>query len=48
MLIDEIDAPLIASRAADDPALAAAPILMRTAEDRRRLAAICLDLLRNA
>lgn len=48
MLIDEIDAPLIASRAADDPALATAPILMRTAQDRRRLAAICLDRLQTA
>ncbi len=48
MLIDELDAPLIASRAANDPALVAAPILMRTADDRRRLAATCLGLLRNA
>ena len=48
MLIDENDAPLIASRAADDPALATAPILMRTAQDRRRLAAICLDRLQTA
>jgi LPPG:FO 2-phospho-L-lactate transferase len=46
MLIDEQDAALIASREADDPALEVAPILMRTPEDRRRLAAVCLSLLR--
>jgi len=45
MLIDEQDAQLIALREADDPALEAAPILMRTSEDRRRLAARCLSLL---
>jgi LPPG:FO 2-phospho-L-lactate transferase len=48
MLIDEQDAPLIASRNADDPALEVAPILMRTPEDRRRLAAVCLNHLRRA
>ena len=48
MLIDEQDAALIASRDADDPALEVAPILMRTPEDRRRLAAMCLHLLRRA
>jgi LPPG:FO 2-phospho-L-lactate transferase len=46
MLIDEQDARLIALREADDPALETAPILMRTSEDRRRLAALCLRLLR--
>jgi LPPG:FO 2-phospho-L-lactate transferase len=46
MLIDEQDARLIALREAGDPALEAAPILMRTPEDRRRLAALCVSLLR--
>jgi LPPG:FO 2-phospho-L-lactate transferase len=48
MLIDEEDAPLIELREAGDPALEPAPILMRTPEDRRRLAALCLSLLRRA
>jgi hypothetical protein len=48
MLIDEQDAELIALRHAEDPALETAPILMRTPEDRRRLAALCLCLLRRA
>ena len=48
MLIDEQDARLIALREADDPALETAQILMRTPEDRRRLAALCLSLLRRA
>jgi len=48
MLIDEQDAALIGSRKADDPALEVAPILMRTPEDRRRLAAVCLSLLGRA
>jgi LPPG:FO 2-phospho-L-lactate transferase len=48
MLIDEQDAALIASRDADDPALEVAPILMRTLEDRQRLAGVCLGLLRRA
>jgi LPPG:FO 2-phospho-L-lactate transferase len=48
MLIDEQDAALIAAREADDPELEVAPILMRTPEDRRRLAAVCLSLLRRA
>jgi LPPG:FO 2-phospho-L-lactate transferase len=48
MLIDEQDARLMELREAGDPALEAAPILMRTPEDRRRLAALCLDLLRRA
>jgi LPPG:FO 2-phospho-L-lactate transferase len=46
MLVDEQDAALIAARAADDPHLEVAPILMRTPEDRRRLAAVCLSHLR--
>jgi len=48
MLIDEQDAALIASREPDGPAFEVAPILMRTPEDRRRLAAVCLSLLRRA
>jgi len=48
MLIDEQDAALIAAREPDGPALEAAPILMRTPEDRRRLAAVCLGLLHRA
>jgi LPPG:FO 2-phospho-L-lactate transferase len=46
MLIDEQDEALIATRAGDDPTLEAAPILMRTPQDRRRLAEVCLSLLR--
>lgn len=46
MLIDEQDAGLVASRETHDPALEVAPILMRTQEERRRLAALCLTLLR--
>jgi LPPG:FO 2-phospho-L-lactate transferase len=46
MLIDAQDARLIALRQSGDPALEAAPILMRTPEDRRLLAALCLSLLR--
>lgn len=46
MLIDETDASLIASREAHDPPLEAAPILMRTAQDRSDLASTCLALLR--
>jgi LPPG:FO 2-phospho-L-lactate transferase len=46
MLIDEQDAALIAARSEDDPDLGVAPILMRTPEDRRRLAAVCLSHLR--
>jgi LPPG:FO 2-phospho-L-lactate transferase len=48
MVIDAQDARLIALREADDPVLEAAPILMRTPDDRRQLAAACLDLLRRA
>jgi LPPG:FO 2-phospho-L-lactate transferase len=46
MLIDESDAGLIASRHDGDPRLMAAPILMRTPEDRRALATVCLERLR--
>jgi LPPG:FO 2-phospho-L-lactate transferase len=46
MLIDAQDARLIALRQSGDPALEAAPILMRAPEDRRLLAALCLSLLR--
>jgi LPPG:FO 2-phospho-L-lactate transferase len=45
MLVDEQDTSVIASREANDPPIVAAPILMRTSEDRRALAAVCLDLL---
>jgi LPPG:FO 2-phospho-L-lactate transferase len=46
MLIDETDGQLLGGRNPADPAIATAPILMRTADDRRTLAAACLDLLR--
>jgi LPPG:FO 2-phospho-L-lactate transferase len=46
MLIDEADAGLLALREANHLKLAAAPILMRTPEDRRSLAAVCLEQLR--
>lgn len=46
MLIDETDAQLLGGRKPGDPSIATAPILMRTAADRRTLAAVCLDLLR--
>jgi LPPG:FO 2-phospho-L-lactate transferase len=46
MLVDEADAGLRALREAHDPALEAAPILMRTPDDRRTLAVACLELLR--
>jgi len=46
MLIDEEDADLLALRGANDPELAAAPILMRTPEARRNLAAVCMEHLR--
>ncbi len=46
MLIDEADASLLALREANDPVLETAPILMRTAEDRRTLAQACLERLR--
>jgi hypothetical protein len=35
-------------RAADDPKLETAPILMRSAEDRRSLARVCLEVLARA
>jgi LPPG:FO 2-phospho-L-lactate transferase len=46
MLIDATDAQLLGTREAGDPAIAAAPILMRTPDDRRALATVCLELLR--
>jgi LPPG:FO 2-phospho-L-lactate transferase len=45
MLIDEGDSSVLASREAGDPVLQTAQILMRTADDRRALAQVCLDLL---
>jgi hypothetical protein len=46
MLIDEGDRALIAARGAADPELETAPILMKSAAERRRLAEACLGLLR--
>jgi LPPG:FO 2-phospho-L-lactate transferase len=46
MLVDEADAGVLASRGAGDPEFETASILMRTLDDRRSLAAVCLDLLR--
>jgi LPPG:FO 2-phospho-L-lactate transferase len=46
MLIDESDADLPTLRTAVDPELEAAPIMMRTPDDRRALASRCLDILR--
>jgi len=46
ILIDESDADLLASRQSTDPQLLTAPIMMRTAQDRRALAELCLQLLR--
>jgi LPPG:FO 2-phospho-L-lactate transferase len=46
MLIDESDAGLLASRDHGDPRLVAAPIMMRTPEDRRALARVCVERLR--
>jgi LPPG:FO 2-phospho-L-lactate transferase len=48
MLIDETDRALIAQRAARDPVLEGAPILMRTPEDRRKLAQVCLAQVQRA
>jgi LPPG:FO 2-phospho-L-lactate transferase len=45
MLIDATDSAVLAMRAADDPKLETAPILMRSAEDRRSLARVCLEVL---
>jgi len=45
MLIDGMDAGLIALRESNDPALETAPILMRTPADRLTLAAACVDVL---
>jgi hypothetical protein len=46
MLIDESDADLLAARDVSDPDLATASILMQTPDDRRTLAAACLETLR--
>jgi len=46
MLIDEADAGAAALREESDPEMQTAPILMRTAADRRTLASTCLELLR--
>jgi LPPG:FO 2-phospho-L-lactate transferase len=46
MLIDESDAGLLEQRRPDDPHLSVAPIMMRTATDRRALASACLEILR--
>lgn len=46
MLIDEGDAALLGMREPGEPELLTAPVLMRTPEDRRTLAAACLGLLR--
>jgi LPPG:FO 2-phospho-L-lactate transferase len=46
MLIDPADAQLIALRESGDPEIEAAPIMMRTQDDRRALASVCLDMLR--
>jgi LPPG:FO 2-phospho-L-lactate transferase len=45
MLIDESDAGFLAPRDHGDPRLVAAPIMMRTPEDRRALAKACLEQL---
>jgi LPPG:FO 2-phospho-L-lactate transferase len=46
MLIDEGDRALIGARQPDDPEIETAPILMKSASDRRRLAEACLQVLR--
>jgi LPPG:FO 2-phospho-L-lactate transferase len=46
MLIDPADAQLLALRQSGDPEIETAPIMMRTQDDRRALASICLDVLR--
>jgi len=46
MLIDEQDEALIGARTSEDPRVETAPILMREPADRRRLAQICLAVLR--
>jgi LPPG:FO 2-phospho-L-lactate transferase len=46
MLIDDTDQGVIAARKMNDPAIETAPILMRSADDRRALATVCADLLR--
>jgi LPPG:FO 2-phospho-L-lactate transferase len=47
MLIDESDAALVDQREPNDPRLVAAPIMMRSQEDRRALAEACLKLVRS-
>jgi LPPG:FO 2-phospho-L-lactate transferase len=46
MLIDESDSSALAARESADPAFETAPILMRTLDERRALAEVCLKLLR--
>ncbi|HTV97088.1 MAG TPA: 2-phospho-L-lactate transferase [Steroidobacteraceae bacterium] len=46
LLIDAVDAALLDVRLAGDPQLEAASILMRTVDERRMLAAVCLEILR--
>jgi hypothetical protein len=46
MLIDEADAGAASERKGGDPEFESAPILMRSAADRRTLAGVCLELLR--
>jgi LPPG:FO 2-phospho-L-lactate transferase len=45
MLIDESDSSILAARETEDPMFEAAPILMRTLDERRALAEACLKLL---
>jgi len=46
MLVDDGDAGMLGSRSAADPRLLTGPILMRSTEDRRSLAGVCLETLR--
>jgi LPPG:FO 2-phospho-L-lactate transferase len=48
MLIDAEDGHLLKERTDADPVLVGAPIMMRSLEDRRALAQLCLDILRQA
>jgi LPPG:FO 2-phospho-L-lactate transferase len=45
MLIDESDSSVLTARETADPAFETAPILMRTLDERRALAEVCLKLL---
>jgi LPPG:FO 2-phospho-L-lactate transferase len=47
MLIDDSDAGLVQLREPNDPRLIAAPIMMRSQEERRALAEVCMELLRS-